>query len=522
MNKKGNIKQRISYLLEKLNEGLFEKEKIVGLAFLSAIAGESIFLLGPPGVAKSMAARRLKYAFKDARSFEYLMGKFSTPDEVFGPVSISKLKDEDKYERLTDNYLPGANIVFLDEIWKSSPPIQNSLLTVLNEKIFRNGDQVFKVNIRGLISASNELPLKGEGLEAIYDRFLIRLMVGGIQDEELFNRMITMKGYVDEESLVDRDMRITDEEYEEWEKQIDEIEVPDHILGLIQHIRKILAQRNVTADAARQIYVSDRRWRKITRLLRSSAFLNGRKEVIVMDCFLIEDCIWDREDEIQEASDLVLGCIASFGYRKLVNLSLLTEELDSLKKEIRTETQEVIVENIEVKLVHKDDKGQEYFRLRDFWGDSDVFIRVQDFEKVRKEEKAFIPIFEEAARSFRPFQTAEIEFKSELSIENKGKISQFDSEEKEIEKVISKEPSQGMVRIWDAQIKMLLETCENQIEALEQQKLKDEGHMEKHLFLEETCKEHVLKGLDQTTHDLLDMKLEIEKTRHAYESMAKN
>jgi len=464
----------------------------------------------------------LKFAFKDAKSFEYLMGKFSTPDEVFGPVSISKLKEEDRYERLTDNYLPGANIVFLDEIWKSSPPIQNSLLTVLNEKIYRNGDQVFKVNIRGLISASNELPLKGEGLEAIYDRFLIRLMVGGIQNEELFNRMITMKGKMDEESLIDHDMRISDEEYEDWEKQIDQIEVPAHILGLIHDIRRTIAQRNITADPARQIYVSDRRWRKITRLLRSSAFLNGRKKVIVMDCFLIQDCVWDREDEIQEARDVILGCIVSYGYRKLVNLSILSDELQDLKEEIRSETQLVKLEKVQVKKIYKDEKGQEYFKADNFWGENAVFIRIQDFEKIQKEKKAFVPIFEEAARSFRPFQTAEIGYESELVISSKGREAPFDTEVTEKEVILNKEPSQGTMRIWDSQIKMLLDTCEKQVEALEQQKRDDELSMRDHLFLPDKYAEHVMRGLDQATHDLLDLKLEIEKTHHAYESMVKN
>ena len=144
------IKDRITQLLQQLNERVYEKEHIIALSLLSAIAGESIFLLGPPGTAKSMVARRLKLAFKQATAFEYLMSRFSTPDEIFGPVSISKLKDEDTYERRVEGYLPTADVVFLDEIWKAGPAIQNALLTVLNEKIFRNGQFAIRVPLKGL------------------------------------------------------------------------------------------------------------------------------------------------------------------------------------------------------------------------------------------------------------------------------------------------------------------------------------------------------------------------------------
>ena len=143
-----NVKQKITELLQRLNDGVYEKEEIVALSFLSSVAGESIFLLGAPGVAKSLIARRLKYAYKDGNSFDYLMSRFSTPDEIFGPVSISKLQDEDKYERIVKNYLPSATVVFLDEIWKAGPSIQNALLTVLNEKVYRNGEQEIKVPMK--------------------------------------------------------------------------------------------------------------------------------------------------------------------------------------------------------------------------------------------------------------------------------------------------------------------------------------------------------------------------------------
>ncbi|MEO1384798.1 MAG: AAA family ATPase, partial [Bacteroidota bacterium] len=168
-----DVRGKIKRLMDGLCEGLYERETPIKLALLSAIAGESIFFLGPPGVGKSLIARRLKYAFRDGLSFEYLMSKFSTPDEIFGPVSIKKLKEEDKYERLTEKYLPGANIVFLDEIWKSGPAIQNALLTILNEKIYRNGEQEIKVDLKGIITASNELPPEKESFMPLWDRFLI-------------------------------------------------------------------------------------------------------------------------------------------------------------------------------------------------------------------------------------------------------------------------------------------------------------------------------------------------------------
>ena len=108
------VRKRIEELLTELSVGIYEKESELSLSMLAALAGESIILLGPPGVAKSMIARRLKSAFKNSSSFEYLMSRFSTPDEIFGPVSISKLKDSDKYERSIDGYLPTAKrIAFL-------------------------------------------------------------------------------------------------------------------------------------------------------------------------------------------------------------------------------------------------------------------------------------------------------------------------------------------------------------------------------------------------------------------------
>ena len=184
------MKTRIVSLLKSLNEGVYEKESELGLSLLAALAGQSILLLGPPGVAKSMVARRLKFAFADAKSFEYLMSRFSTPDEIFGPVSISRLKSSDRYERCVEGYLPTADVVFLDEIWKAGPAIQNTLLTVINEKTYLNGQTQLHLPLKLLIGASNELPTQGEGLEALWDRFILRLVSKPIEEEKHFYAML--------------------------------------------------------------------------------------------------------------------------------------------------------------------------------------------------------------------------------------------------------------------------------------------------------------------------------------------
>ena len=325
------MKERIASLLKGMSEGIYEKDEIMALALLSSIAGESIFLLGLPGVAKSLIARRLKYVFKGGTSFEYLMSRFSTPDEIFGPISISKLKDEDKYERIVEGYLPTADTVFLDEIWKASPSIQNQLLTVINEKLFRNGSVEVKLPMKALISASNEMPLQSAGLEALWDRFIIRYVVGGIKDKEAFNEMICKNGAAFDDS-VDESYKISNKEYKEWQGNIDKIEVKENILDITHTIRGYLDAYN-SKNQSKQIYVSDRRWKKIIRLLRTSALLNERSHVDLMDCFLIVHCIWNEPAEYETVFGFVRDAILRHGYKvspdELQKADALIKELNN-------------------------------------------------------------------------------------------------------------------------------------------------------------------------------------------------
>ena len=343
--------ERFKLLLREMNRGIYEKETEISLSLLAALAGESIILLGPPGVAKSMVARQLKNAFRDAHSFEYLMSRFSTPDEIFGPVSIQKLKTSDTYERAVDGYLPTADVVFLDEIWKAGPAIQNTLLTVINEKIFRNGNREMHLPLKLLVAASNELPAKGEGLEALWDRFVIRIESRPIKMEKNFRAMLlevksslevkseerrvkkqssTAEGKVNSTDLfedtisdeqIGADVSISPAEYAEWSQAIDKIGVKEEVLNAISRIRKALRAVNVDEAAERRnIYVSDRRWKNIIRLLRTSAFMQDREEVDICDLLPIYHCLWQEPEERDAIRSIVIRSLFAPFADKLVEM----------------------------------------------------------------------------------------------------------------------------------------------------------------------------------------------------------
>lgn len=345
--------ERFKQLLGEMNRGIYEKETEISLSLLAALAGESIILLGPPGVAKSMVARQLKTAFRDAQSFEYLMSRFSTPDEIFGPVSIQKLKTSDTYERAMEGYLPTADVVFLDEIWKAGPAIQNTLLTVINEKIFRNGNREMHLPLKLLVAASNELPAKGEGLEALWDRFVIRIESRPIKLEKNFRAMLLDShadflgptdftdstdfsgftgglGHADFADNADfSDLKITSEEYAEWTERIDKIGVKIEVLDAISAIRKSLRAVNVDEAAERRnIYVSDRRWKNIVRLLRTSAFMQDREEVDICDLLPIYHCLWQEPEERDAIRNIVICALFSPFADKLVEMkNALAEDI---------------------------------------------------------------------------------------------------------------------------------------------------------------------------------------------------
>jgi MoxR-like ATPase len=512
-------KEKIKALLIELNKGIYEKEEAIRLALLSSIAGESIFLLGPPGVAKSLIARRLKFAYKGKdedkgpKVFEYLMSRFSTPDEIFGPVSILKLKNDDKYERVIENYLPSADVVFLDEIWKAGPSIQNALLTVINEKKFRNGDREIDVPMKALISASNELPAKDEGLEALWDRFLIRLYVGGIEDENNFNKMISEDMNLYEDTVSEK---ISDEEYKKWGKRIGTIKIPDNVFKVIDVIRKKIAEDNKKKGAEHPLYISDRRWRKIIRLLRASAFLNGREEVDLMDCFLIKDCIWDEDSRRDAVFQYVSGAIEEHGYTVSVDFAGLRQKLEEFKTEIDEETKFVKDTRKEVlEIVHDG-----YYEIIETSTNCNL-IKKSDFDGLTNTEQS--------KRLYYYRSDNQVNHYDNLFNLGKGntKFSVFiDDTEYQLKTVVhgekrqkTKKPHSAVEKDWDGRITQYLQQTEEWMEQIETYRNKDLEHLRANVFVSPELANIVESHITKTTKDIEKIEVDILEIQNAYKRL---
>src|SRR5687768_6178121 len=180
-------------LARALNSHFLDKQEIIRLLNICAIAGEHMVLVGPPGTAKSAIIGTFARLI-DARYFEYLLTRFTEPNELFGPVDIKEFR-EGRYVRRSENMLPSAEIVFLDEIFKSNSAILNSLLTIINERKFTSGPKVIGVPLISLFAASNEVP-NDDNLSAMFDRFLLRVISDNLDSyhfHELMNKGVTLE-----------------------------------------------------------------------------------------------------------------------------------------------------------------------------------------------------------------------------------------------------------------------------------------------------------------------------------------
>jgi MoxR-like ATPase len=300
---------KLRKIRDELQQSFLERTELIDGALAALLAAQHVLIIGPPGTAKSMLADEICRRISGASYFQWLLTKFTTPEELFGAVSLKALEADD-YRRVTEHKLPEAHIAFLDEVFKASSSILNAILTIINERLFHNGRQVAPVPLLTLFGASNELPEDDE-LLALYDRFLLRFVVGYINEDFRFLKMLQMKEPSEHTA-------ITLEELRQMQTETQALPIPTIVLRGIADIRRELGKKNIIA--------SDRRYRQSLSLMQALAFLHGRPAVAESDLFFLEHVLWKDPGEQGEVHNIIHGLI--HGYEDQVQeLLFQTREL---------------------------------------------------------------------------------------------------------------------------------------------------------------------------------------------------
>jgi MoxR-like ATPase len=295
------VQQKFSATRRELAAALIERDEEIDLVLVALICQEHPLLVGPPGTAKSLLLDSVMKWAGTARGFSILLTKFSTPEEVFGPVSVTGLKS-DRYERITTGKLPEADFAFCDEIFKASSAILNTMLRILNERLYQNGDGTFhKVPLKLCVAASNEWPQDQEGgkeLGALFDRFLFRKKVRPVSSRAGRQRLLWAENLTPKLSTT-----ITPEEIDEAHKRASALIFSPEAQAAFGEILDTLNREGIRPG--------DRRLRKSVMACRAFAWLNGSGRVEPEHLEVLAHTLWDDPQEQPEKVAKVVARIAN-------------------------------------------------------------------------------------------------------------------------------------------------------------------------------------------------------------------
>lgn len=278
-------------------------DEILG-AFLAILANENILYIGPPGTAKTDLARAVCRSIEGGHFFYYLLTRYTTPEEIFGPLSLKSL-EKDEFRRKTEGSLPDSHIALLDEIFKANSSILNSLLTILNERQFHNGTEIIDTPLLTVFGASNELPEEDENLEALYDRFLFRYDVRYIRNEDNIKKLLS--GSLREFSPRGH-LSIT--RIKKIRAGSLSVDIPEDVMAVVLALKKELDQSGPEEKKTR---ISDRRWKKIMGVLKVAAAANGDTAVSRPLLLLLRHMLWDVPEEEERLRTLIIRNLITGG-----------------------------------------------------------------------------------------------------------------------------------------------------------------------------------------------------------------
>jgi len=279
------LQKRFAIVSGQVKQQFFERDRIVDAAFTAILSRQHMLQLGVPGSAKSMVTVAICDKFEGASYFEWLLTRFSTPEELYGPVSLKGLEN-DEYRRVTDSKLPQAHIAFLDEIFKGNSAILNSLLRAINERKFDNGKKHENIPLLSVFGASNELPEEKE-LEALYDRFILRYWVPYIQDGDNWEQLLLNAATSTKSKQ--KGTTITLDDLTAAQAEVKTVKVPKAIVSTMREIKLELEREGIIC--------SDRRWSQTITVLQAWAWLHLRDEVTSEDLELLCDMLWHEPDQ---------------------------------------------------------------------------------------------------------------------------------------------------------------------------------------------------------------------------------
>lgn len=285
-----NNLSKLDEIKNALNAKFYEREAEVEAILIAILSRQHLLMIGPSGTAKSALAVELAKMIQETKYFQWLLTRFSTPEELFGPLSLKDL-EQGVYKRNTASKMPEVHVVFLDEIFKANSAILNSLLTIINERIFYNDGSPIPVPLMSVIGASNEYPEEGEGLEALFDRFLLRYEVDYIADDTNFTSM--MKNAVQHGHMP----TMTMEDLIHFQFLTDRVTIQDEVYSAIGKIRNELRDEGIRP--------SDRRFKQSLSVLQARALIRKRQVVLVEDIVILENALWETIDQKETVSFIV-------------------------------------------------------------------------------------------------------------------------------------------------------------------------------------------------------------------------
>lgn len=290
-----NLLQLFQSAETEMNQYHFERKEIIRSLIVALLAQVHAVLLGPPGTGKSRIVRDICRRVM-GQYFEWLLTRMTTPEELFGPMSLKAL-EHDQYRRITTGKLPEAEIAYLDEIFKGSSAILNTMLGVLNERVFHNNGQPTQLPLQMVVGSSNELPEDREELGALWDRFLIRHVVYPIKDQSMFMKMLT----VDKSPVPSVNIQAQDLEQAQQEvTQVDLSEIYPVIASLRSQVNKL------------GIAVSDRRWHDAMNVVQANAWMNGHGRADSGDLDILQHVLWDNPEQRTDVAKAILTLVSPF------------------------------------------------------------------------------------------------------------------------------------------------------------------------------------------------------------------